>query len=81
MKKNLLEIRDFVQSLENGVLNQNQEAVLLVGESENAGLGDNSETCGNTTNISECNNKRCPDSTNYSECKTFVLQKIKNANN
>lgn len=39
MKKNILEIRDFVKSLENGVLSQKQEAVLLVGESENTGLG------------------------------------------
>ena len=34
MKKNILEIRDFVKSLENGVLSQKQEAVLFVGESE-----------------------------------------------
>lgn len=39
MKKNILEIRDFVKSLESGVLGQKQEAVLLVGESENTGLG------------------------------------------
>ena len=65
MKKNILEIRDFVKSLENGVLSQKQEAVLLVGESENTGLGNNDGICGDSTNLSECNNNRCPNSTNY----------------
>lgn len=71
MKKNLLEIRDFVKSLENGVLSQKQEAVLLVGESENAGLGDNTNICRQTTNVSKCDNWICDNSHNSDNCTNF----------
>lgn len=71
MEKKLLEIRDFVQSLENSELNKKQEAVLLVGESENAGLGDNPNICKQSTNSSKCTNWICDNSHNSAECTNY----------
>lgn len=62
MKKNLLEIRDFVKSLENGVLSQKQEAVLLVGESEDV-LGLANDGCSGGLNHG-CHNNNCRNMTN-----------------
>ena len=70
MEKKFLEIRKFVQSLENGELNKKQEAVLLVGENA-LGLGngdyDNDKQCKGSDN-SNCRNRECPMSTNRGTC-------------
>ena len=68
MEKKLLEIRDFVQSLENSELSKKQEAVLLVGESENCGLGSNYVDCTKSFNEGNCYNYKCPGSTNNRGC-------------
>ena len=70
MKKELSVIKDFVQSLENGVLNTEHESVLFVGE-ESMGLGgsnyDNEQQCKGSDN-SSCKNGNCPNSTNRGTC-------------
>lgn len=65
-------VKNFVQSLENRVLNTDQEAVLFVGETDGSmGLGgsdyDNEQQCKGSGN-SNCKNGNCPMSTNQGTC-------------
>lgn len=67
MKKELNLIKDFIHDLETNKLNEEQQAVLLVGSGEGGLNGINSSSCIGTTN-KECTNTKECDHSNNGKC-------------